>query len=125
MTAPPGQWGVPPTPPPAEPRSRKKAALYAFFLGALGVHNFYLGQRKRGIGHIVLLGLAVLGFVAVGFYTLFIVFWYSDLYLGHTMDDTAQALSVVLMVLPFALIAINVIWAIVEGIVILAGPLEP
>lgn len=124
MTAPPGQWGVPPPPPPTEPLSRKKAALFAFFLGALGVHNFYLGQRKRGIGHIVLLGLAVLGFLGLGLYTLFVIFWYSDLYLGHTMDGAAQALISFLLVLPFALIAVNVIWAIIEGIVILSSP-EP
>lgn len=96
--------------------------MFAFFLGWLGVHNFQLGQRKRGVGHLVLLGFAILAFVALMFYTVFVVFWYSDLYLGHDMGDADQALISALMALPFVLLAGNVVWAIVEGIVILARP---
>ena len=123
MTAgPPGQWSAPAPPPQSAPLSRKKAALYAFFLGAFGVHNFYLGQRKRGAGHLVLLGLAALSLLALMLYTVFIIFWYSDLYLGHDMTDADQALISAMMVLPFALLAIDVVWAIIEGIVILTRP---
>ena len=43
-----------------EPKSWIAAALLAFFLGGFGVHNFYLGYTKRGIGQIVLCVLAVL-----------------------------------------------------------------
>ncbi|MGC3955093.1 MAG: NINE protein [Propionicimonas sp.] len=127
MTAPPGSWGPPPPPPnlpPGQPLSKKRAVLLAFFLGAFGAHNFYLNQRKRGFGHLLLLGLALLGFLAMGIYTLFIVFWYSDLYLGHELDDAAQALTTFLLVLPFALIVADLVWAIIEGFVILASPLE-
>lgn len=130
MTAPPGPWGPPPPPPPppnlppSQPLSKKRAALLAFFLGAFGAHNFYLNQRKRGFGHLALLGLALLGFLAMGLYTLFIVFWYSDLYLGHDMDAGAEALTTFLLVLPFALIVADVVWAVIEGFVILASPLE-
>lgn len=28
-------------------------ALVAFFLGQIGVHNFYLGQTKRGVAKVV------------------------------------------------------------------------
>jgi TM2 domain-containing membrane protein YozV len=30
------------------------AAVLAFFLGTLGIHNFYLGRRKQGIWQLVL-----------------------------------------------------------------------
>ena len=117
----PGQWSVPPQPPLSEPLSKRKAALFAFFLGVFGVHNFYLGQRKRGFGHIVLLGVALAGLLAAMLYMLFIVFWYSDLYLGNTMDRRAEVLLNVLVVLPLVLIGANLAWAIIEGIAILAG----
>lgn len=95
--------------------------MFAFFLGVFGVHNFYLGQRKRGFGHIVLLGLALAGLLAAMLYMLFIVFWYSDLYLGNTMDRRAEVLLNVLVVLPLVLIGANLVWAVIEGIAILAG----
>lgn len=124
MTAPPGPWGPPPLQPPRQPLSKKRAVVLAFLLGVFGAHNFYLGQRKRGFGHLALLGLAALAFLAMGFYTLFVVFWYADLYLGHDMDAAAEALTTILLALPFVLLAANLVWAIVEGFGILASPLE-
>ncbi len=41
---------------PASPKSRLAAALLAFFLGALGVHRFYVGKIGTGILMIVTLG---------------------------------------------------------------------
>lgn len=41
---------------PASPRSRLAAALLAFFLGALGIHRFYVGKIGTGILMIVTLG---------------------------------------------------------------------
>ena len=41
-------------------KSKVVAALLAFFLGAFGVHNFYLGHSSRGIAQLVLLILGVL-----------------------------------------------------------------
>ena len=40
-------------------KSRVIAALLAFFLGGLGVHQFYLGNTGRGILHIVLLVIII------------------------------------------------------------------
>lgn len=37
-----------------EPKSKLAAVLLAFFLGALGIHDFYLGYTKNGILKIVL-----------------------------------------------------------------------
>ncbi len=36
------------------PKNKAAAALLAFFLGALGIHNFYLGYAGRGIAQLVL-----------------------------------------------------------------------
>lgn len=38
---------------PAAPKSKVVAAILAFFLGGLGVHNFYLGYTNRGVAQIV------------------------------------------------------------------------
>lgn len=42
------------------PKSWVVAAVLAFFLGALGVHNFYLGYTKRGVTQ---LGLTLFGYI--------------------------------------------------------------
>lgn len=40
-------------------RSKPLAALLTWFLGMVGGHNFYLGQHKRGVGHIALMLLSL------------------------------------------------------------------
>lgn len=35
-------------------KSRARAAVFAFLLGGVGIHSFYLGFKKKGIIHIVL-----------------------------------------------------------------------
>lgn len=42
------------------PKSKVIAVLLAFFLGALGVHNFYLGKNGRGMTQLTLWGGSVL-----------------------------------------------------------------
>ena len=36
------------------PKSKTTAALLAFFLGPLGIHNFYLGYTTRGVIQLIL-----------------------------------------------------------------------
>ena len=36
-----------------EPKSRLAAALFAFFLGGLGVHKFYLGRVGQGFLYLI------------------------------------------------------------------------
>jgi hypothetical protein len=63
---------TPPPPPPSaagttpngeaiSPRSRLAALLLCFFLGALGIHRFYVGKIGTGI-----LWLITLGFLGIG-----------------------------------------------------------
>ena len=49
----PGQMGIPPESFPSD-RNRVLAAILAFFLGTLGVHNFYIGQTQRGVAQLVM-----------------------------------------------------------------------
>lgn len=43
-------------------KNRKTTALLALFLGIFGAHRFYLGQRRRGIAHLV---FAIIGILSV------------------------------------------------------------
>jgi TM2 domain-containing membrane protein YozV len=62
----------------SEMRSRSKSMLIAYviwlFVGVLGGHRFYLGQRNAGIAYLVtfIIGL-LLAFVLIGFLVLFIL----------------------------------------------------
>ncbi len=57
-----GQYAAPPPPPPQQPfapaggapKSKMTAGLLGIFLGAWGVHNFYLGYTNKAILQIVL-----------------------------------------------------------------------
>ena len=44
------------------PKSRTSYILLAFFLGGLGIHNFYSGHKKHGIIKLVMF------FLCVGFF---------------------------------------------------------
>lgn len=65
----PGQYGqpvfvqpvmMPGLPPPGPPKNLVAAALLAFFLGSLGIHNFYLGYTGKGVAQLL---LTLLGWV--------------------------------------------------------------
>jgi TM2 domain-containing membrane protein YozV len=51
------------------PKSKIAAALLAFFLGALGVHNFYLGYKSKAFWQ---LGLTIFGWITSLFFIGFI-----------------------------------------------------
>lgn len=73
---------------PVAPKSKIAAGLLGIFLGALGVHNFYLGRNARGG---LQLGLTIVGLIL------------SFIFIGF-----------------FLVLGIEV-WALVEGILILAA----
>ena len=68
-SAPPGgTW----TPPASEPKQKLVAALLGIFLGALGIHRFYLGYNTIGA---VQLALGLVGFFTCGLTTLVSWVW--------------------------------------------------
>lgn len=60
--------------PQTPPKSWVVALLLAFFLGTLGVHNFYLGYTRRGVTQLVLTILGwVTSLILIGFVLLIVV----------------------------------------------------
>lgn len=94
---------------PSTPRSAVTAGILGIFLGGFGAHNWYLGQKRRGLLHCVLFlgGLLIV-----------------------TIFGAIAAVSVrfpILSVLFFGIAAIgwiaiagNSIWGLIEGIIILS-----
>ena len=57
-------------------RSRLAAFLFAFFLGGLGIHNFYLGHIGKGVVQLLLpIVFLILGFFTLGIAWLLIFGW--------------------------------------------------
>ena len=52
IAPPPAPFGTPPVNPAA--KSRLAAGLFGVLLGALGIHNFYLGYTGRGIAQLLI-----------------------------------------------------------------------
>lgn len=75
-----------------QPKSKLAATLFAFLLGNIGVHSFYLGYKAKGAWHIVL-------------YSCGIAFWFIP-YVGWPV-----AAGCVLA---------NNIWSLVEAIMIVS-----
>ena len=93
---------------PVSEKSMVLAAVLAFFLGGIGVHNFYLGQKQKGLIHIgmvvVALILVFIGMIAV----------------GAALDGgSGAAVGGIIYVLGAVVSAVNGIWAFVEFILIL------
>lgn len=91
-------------------KSKNTAAILAFFLGGMGVHNFYLGYPGRGIAQIIVGPLAgILGTVSL-------VDYYSYYRRGST-----PGLAIFLFVIVFG----AGIWVLVDFIRILTQSLKP
>jgi TM2 domain-containing membrane protein YozV len=94
-------------------KSKIVAALLAFFLGNLGIHSFYMGNKKKGF---IQLGATVVGIV------LFIVGAAKTVTtVGTTGSVGISGLAIVGLVL---LLGVS-IWAFVDFIRILTGGLAP
>ena len=94
-------------------KSKIVAALLAFFLGGVGVHDFYLGNKRNGliklIGSILGIALMIIGFVAAA---------------TTTTATGLAALPVLVLIGWFIVLGIS-IWAFVDFIRILTGSYEP
>jgi TM2 domain-containing membrane protein YozV len=94
-------------------KSKVVAALLAFFLGTLGVHDFYLGNKKAGFikAGLSLVGLAlyIIGIVSIA---------------TTTTTTVATTLPVIAIIGSIILLGVS-IWAFVDFIRILIGSYEP
>lgn len=98
------------------PKSKGTAALLAFFLGGFGVHNFYLGQKGRGIGHIVLAALGILVIIIAVISGLSSV----DSTTAQISEEAAAGVGAGVL-FGYLLLIANGIWAFVELIMILVS----
>lgn len=122
-----GQVGYTPYPGfPASPKSRIAGALLAFFLGGLGIHNFYLGKKNRGIAQLsitlVSIVLFIVGLSLIGAGTDAYESYSS--YSGYnyrTYDDTMLAVGGISLIVSFVGCTVAWIWGFVEFIMILSG----
>ena len=97
------------------PKSKVTAALLAFFLGQFGAHNFYLGQKGRAVGHIVLfvVGMLIVGFASVALF--------GSVDARGNVDNAAAAGSGIIGLIGYLVILANGIWTLVEFIMILVN----
>lgn len=94
---------------PSTPRSATAAGILGIFLGAFGAHNWYLGQKRRGLLHCVifcagLIVITIFGVLAAVSVNLPVL---SVLFLG-------------LASIGWIAMAGNSIWGLIEGIIILS-----
>ncbi len=95
------------------PKSKVTAALLAFFLGEIGIHNFYLGQKGRGIGHIALAVIAVILYIVA------IAAAVGNADQSGELSDAGAAGFGGAMLFSFLVGGANTIWKLVEFIMIL------
>ena len=101
-----------PTQPAPKAKSKTTAGLLGIFLGAIGAHNWYLGEKAKGIAHVCMFFSSVPSVVVIN------LVLPNVRTLSSVMQTEAvfDALSTF-----FALIIIaSAIWGLIEGIIILA-----
>lgn len=89
-------------------KSKTTAALLAFFLGGLGIHDFYLGKKSLGLVH--------LGLVAGGVVLMLVAA------IAASASGDPESPLFALVGLGYLVIVGNSIWAFVEFIMILVKP---
>ncbi len=97
-------------------KSQLVAALLAFFLGTLGIHNFYLGYKKKGMTQLLLtLGGYVIGIVG------------GIIAAGGASAGSAGAalLGTIISTVGWIVVLAVAIWALIDFIKILTGDLKP
>lgn len=60
-----------------QPKSKKAAGLFGIFLGAYGVHNFYLGYKSKAIIQLIMTIVGtVLSYFLIGLIPIFaVIIW--------------------------------------------------
>ena len=93
-------------------KSAITAGLLGIFLGGLGAHNWYLGEKGKGVAHLCLIGGGVLLQITSGAALLYLLPFSTFL----SWDSISEILSAAAA----PAMAASAIWGLVEGIVILA-----
>jgi TM2 domain-containing membrane protein YozV len=71
--------------PPLSQKSNVLAYVLWFFLGGLGIHQFYLGNNARGLLNLILgVGTAILGMTGLPFGIIYLAYW---IYEAVTLND--------------------------------------
>ena len=96
-------------PPVGNSKSQLTAALLCFFLGALGIHRFYLGYTLEGV-------LQLLGFLFIPIVALIAVL---------AAPVGATSITVTFGIIPTLLILAYLVWILVDFVRILIGTLQP
>lgn len=116
--APYGPPGMPPVPYGYSPESKVAAAVFAFFLGVFGAHNFYIGLTGRAIAQLCLTivswVLMVVGLIMVGEGIGDPDYWVDD---DDDLIGGGAFLAIIGMLVQLAVW----FWAFVEFILILMG----
>ncbi len=90
-------------------KSKIVAALLAIFLGSLGIHSFYMGQKQKGF---VQLGIFVAGLALM------------IAGLASFVSGMGQSIPILAIVGYFLILGVS-IWALVDFVRILTGGLSP
>lgn len=97
-------------------KTKITAAILAFFLGTLGVHSFYMGNKKKGF---IQLGATVIGIA------LMVIGLANAVSTIDPITGTISKGSIGVALIGYILLAGVSIWAFIDFIRILTGGLEP
>lgn len=97
----------------AKVKSATTAGLFGIFLGFVGVHNWYLEEKSKGIIHVSLSGGGLL-FVIIGF-----ILMPKDVVSLFTSSPMTM-IAGLLTTLGWISLSVSSIWGFVEGIMIMS-----
>jgi len=95
-------------------KSKAAAGVLGIFMGIYGVHNFYLGYKKRAVTQLVLTILT---------YVYMFLFVFAAALSDYVSDAMGAALVAILLLFAFIVMGVR-IWSFVESIMILCGRIE-
>ncbi len=113
---------VPPEPPvdPAKQKSKLTAGLLGLFLGSLGLHNFYLGYKRKGAMQLV---LAIVGAILQNLFAEYYVYGTILPAFGMSLGGGMSVSSLISLFGSVIVFGVR-IWTIVEGVQILTGKIK-
>lgn len=92
-------------------KSATTAGLLGIFLGAFGAHNWYLGEKGKGVIHVCMMSTGILVEIIAGLILPSVLGFYTLL--------RVATLLTILTLIALAVMSASGIWGLVEGIIIL------